>query len=231
MDFWEYGNGSALRDLLDKNLVKYNHANTFIFLPGFLEFPNSLNYEWAGATRIDNENVSLISIEVPNARKFPVSFKVYISENDHAILRFDVLGSKNTIDYTLGPWHTEKLNEIYIFKRYEGKPYLSYIKKQYTIKKLDLVRKKVPRTEEYYRELLINNIITSNVDGLRKSMASKKSKEVSLALQAKEYNEAFWKNYNLIIESPLDKELIRFFEQKDGAKNLPKAERKRINTR
>jgi hypothetical protein len=65
---------------------------------------------------------------------------------------------------------------------------------------------------------LVNNVITTNVDEKRKSLISKKSKDVSLALQAKGYNAAFWENYNVIKENPLDKEIIQYFDQKVNSK-------------
>jgi hypothetical protein len=227
MEGWNYKNGSALRNLLGKNLVKYNKEPAFIFLKSFLNFPNNMIYEWEGSTKINDENLSIIKIEVPNARKFPAFYKVYISEEDHAILRFDLTGSKNEIDYSIGEWHTQSLYQSYIFKRYQNKPYLSYVKLHYTVKNLDTMKKKVVRTEEYYRELLINNIITTNVEANRKSLSEKKSKEVSLALQVNTFNEAFWKNYNTIKENPIDKEIIQYFEQKGKEENLQKKDSKR----
>ncbi|MFM9839846.1 MAG: carboxypeptidase-like regulatory domain-containing protein [Cyclobacteriaceae bacterium] len=222
MDGWNYGPGNALKDLLDKNLVKYPNALAFISLKSFLNFPNNMIYEWEGTAKIDDENLSIIKIEIPNAQKFPAFYKVYISEGDHAILRFELYGVKREIDYSIGEWHIENLSQVYIFKRYQSKPYLNYVKLKYTVKNLDQKKKKVLRSEDYYRELLINNIITANVEEQRKGLAAKKSKEVSLALQVKNYNAEFWKNYNVIKESPLDKEIIQYFEQKSRPEKSPK---------
>jgi hypothetical protein len=218
MDGWNYVRGNALKDLLDKNLVKYPNALAFIFLKSFLTFPKNMIYEWEGSAKIDDETLSIVKIEVPNTQRFPAFYKVYISERDHAILRFELYGTKNEIDYSIGQWHIEKLSQVYVFKRYQTKPYLNYVKLQYTVKNLDQKKKKVLRTEEYYRELLVNNIIIANVEEQRRSLAAKKSKEVSFALQVKSYNAEFWKNYNVIKESPLDKEIVQYFEQVDKSK-------------
>jgi hypothetical protein len=215
MKGWDYGSGNGFRYLLNKNLVRYNRAMAFVFLKSFFDFPNNLIYEWAGTTKMDGEDLSIIRVEIPNARKFPAYYEVYISETDNAILRFDVFGEKTEIDYSIGPWHTDKLIETYIFKRYQCKPYLSYSKTQYTIKRLDQKQKKVLRTEDYFREFQVNNIVIDEVEGKRKALASQKSKEVSLALQAKSYNESFWKSYNVILDNPLDKEIVKFFEGHD----------------
>lgn len=227
MEGWNYGHGNWLRDLLNRNLVRYNRARAFVFLESFLNFPNSMIYEWEGTTRIDGENVSIVRIEVPNTKKFPAFYKVYISEVDYAILRFELYGEKTEVDYTLGPWILETFNEIYIFKRYHQTPYLRYAKRQYTTKKVDHINKKVLRTEDYFRELLINNVILTDVAAKQKSLSSQKSKEVSLALQTKGYHEAFWKSYNVIQENPLDKEIIAFFEEKQKLGNPFKSKGKR----
>lgn len=222
MEGWNYSRGNGLSDLLVKNLVKHNRASPFIFLKSFLDLPNNLIYEWEGTIQLNGENLSIVKIEAINPSKFPAFYKVYISELDNAILRYELYGTKKEIDYSLGEWHTENLSETYIFKRYQGAPYLSYAKIQYTIKNLNTAKKKIIRTEDYFRELLVNNIITTNIEEQRKSLMPKKSKEVSLALQAKEYNDTFWKNYNVIKENPLDKEIIQYFEQKSMSKKSPK---------
>ncbi len=211
MNGWDY-HRNILRDILSKNLVKQHRASPFVFLKSFFDFPNNLIYGWDGTTKIDGEDLAVIKVEISNKKKFPAYYRVYISEVDSAILRFDVMGNKTEIDYSIGPWHTDNLLEAYIFKRYRQKPYLSYCKIRYTIKKLDQNKKKVLRTEDYFRELLVNKIITTEAAERRKSLASKKSKDVSLALQTKTYNESFWKNYNVILDNPLDKEIEKFFE-------------------
>ena len=210
---WNYDK-NFLRVLLDKNLVKYSRASPFVFLESFLNFPNSMIYEWEGATRINDENLSIIKIEATNTKRFPAFYKVYISDDDHAILRFELYGQQKVVDYALGPWILETFSETYIFTRYRKTPYLSYAKRQYTTKKVDQIKRKVLRTEDYYGELLINNVITTDVAARRKSLSSQKAKDVSLALQAKKYHEDFWKSYNLIQENPLDREIIKYFEQK-----------------
>jgi len=205
---WDYS-GNGLRDLFNRNLVKYCRATAFIFLKSFLEFPNNLIYEWEGTTKMDDEDMAIVRVEIPNAQKFPVYYKIYISEMDNAILRFDVVGQKNNIDYSIGPWHTDNLFETYIFKRFQKRPYLSYCKIQYTIKKLDPMRKRILRTENYYREFQVNNVVTQDVEERRKALATRKAKEKSLALQSNAYNEDFWKSYNMILENPLDKEIVK----------------------
>lgn len=225
MEGWEYG-GNMVKQMLRQNMVRYNRSS-ILFVKSFLEFPNTLEYEWEGSTVLDSENISIVKIDFPNKREFPVSFKVYISEKDKAILRFDLYGIKTEINYsTLLDWHNEVIDVTYIFKRHSGKPYLSFTKMKYVIKKLDLAKKKVIRTEYYSKELLINNLIIENVENLRKALGQP-SKSKSLALQTRPYNSDFWKNYNIVKENPMDKDIISLFEREDKLENQFKSKSRR----
>lgn len=224
MEGWNY-DGNWLRQLLQQNLLRHNKVN-ILFVKSFLDFPNTLIYEWSSTTKIDGENINIVTVEIPNNRKFPAIFTIYISEEDNAILRFDLKGSQKEMDFSQYDWHTENISATYIFKRYLGKPYLSYAKMQYTIKKLDLVKKRVVRTEDYFKELLVNKIIDTNVEAARKSLGLV-SKANSLALQAKPYNQIFWEKFNLIKENPIDNEIISLFEKRGKLENQFKAKTKK----
>jgi hypothetical protein len=212
--WWDYGS-STLNHLLKRNLVKHKEEPAWNFVKSFLMIPNNLEYEFESDTYMDDEPVSVIGTKIPNSRNFPVAAKIYISNTDRAILRFDVLGEKDTIDYSVGPWHTQQLQITFIFSRYQGIPYLRYACLHYIIKNLDLMNRKVIRTEEYHRELLINKIITENIEEKLKPLSSKKSKTNSLALQSGSYNASFWKTYNMIKENPLDVKIGEYFEASD----------------
>jgi hypothetical protein len=212
-DGWVYGKGSIVKDLLDRNLVKYPNASSFVFIKSVFTFSPELVFAFEGTTTMDDEQLDVIRVTVPNDRNVAVHYRLFISEKDYAILRYELHAHKNEIEFSTGPWHTGSLEVLYIFKRYQGKPFLHYVNKQYTIKLLDLAAQKVVRTETYFRELLVNNIVTSEVHEKRKQLTGSKSKDISLALQGKGYNEQFWKNYNVVKENPLDKTLVQYFEQ------------------
>lgn len=226
MEGWEYG-GNMLKQLLQQNLLRHTKSNT-LFVKSFLDFPNSFSYEWDGSTKINNENVSIIKVEIPNSRNVPAYFRIYISENDKAILRFELHGGQKEIEFSKYDWHTDNVNATYIFKRYLGKPYLSYCILEYTIKKLDLVKKKVIRTEDYFKELLVNNVIDIDVEEKRKALGPA-SKGNSLAMQAKPYNQEFWENFNLIKENPVDTKIISLFEKQGKLENQFKSKSKKKN--
>lgn len=212
MDGWDY-RGSTLQDLLDKNLVKHPTSNSFVFIPSFLRFPNEFVYDFDGESTIEGEKVVMIRIEIPNKQKFPAYYKVYISESDYAILRIELQGEKKNIEYNAGPWHTEHFESIYNFRRVKGVPYLTYARKKYTIRNLDLANRKVIRTEHYFRELMINQVITEDIETRVKKLNGLKSANNSLALQTKSFNKEFWAKYNVVKENPLDKNIVEFFEK------------------
>ncbi len=224
MEGWNY-DGNMLKQLLQYNLLRHNKATT-LFVKSFLDFPNSFSYEWEGSTKINNENISIVKVEIPNNRKFPAYFRIYISENDKAILRFELHGGQKEINFTKYDWHTDSVNATYIFKRYMGKPYLSYCILEYTIKKLDLVKKKVIRTEDYFKEFLVNNVIDTDVEVKRKALGPA-SKGNSLAMQAKPYNQAFWENFNVIKENPVDTKIISLFEKQGKLEDQFKSKSKK----
>jgi hypothetical protein len=227
MDGWGYG-GNMLKQLLQQNLLRHNKTTT-LFVKSFLDFPNSFSYEWEGSTKINNESISIVRVEIPNNRNMPAYFRIYISENDKAILRFELHGGQKEIDFTNKyGWHTDNVNSTYIFRRYLGKPYLSYCIFEYTIKKLDPIKMKVVRTEDYFKELLVNNVIDTDVEAKRKSLGPA-SKGNSLAMQAKPYNQAFWENFNLIKENPVDTKIISLFEKQGKLEDQFKSKSKKKN--
>jgi hypothetical protein len=83
---------------------------------------------------------------------------------------------------------------------------------KYTISNIDVKTQRVVRKEFYSKEIMINNVITTGVQDVRKSLGDP-SAQKSLALQAKSYNASFWEHYNMLNENPADKDIVEMFEQ------------------
>ena len=209
MNGWVY-NGNLLQQLLHQNMLRHNNAS-ILFIKSFLSFPIEYDYEWNGSTTIEDEDVSVIKVSVTKGKIDSAYYILYISDRDKAILQYDLIGGTEEIDYTK-QWHTENIYATFKFQRLNNKIYLKYAMVQYTIKKIDVINKRVLRTEDYFRELLINALTTKEVDEKRKALKLL-SKPHSLASQAKPYNPSFWENYNVILENPIDHEIILFFEK------------------
>lgn len=219
MKFWNYGTGNFLRTLLQENDVRYSRSASFVNLfHGFLNFPNDIRYEWEGMSQFDNESVYVIKATVPNKRGVSAFYRLYISENDLAILRYDLYGMLPELDsVTLKSreWHPVKVEHTYIFKRLGGAPYLNYARIHYHIAKSNRKTAKIERREEYFSELLVNDITIVISENQLESLGVR-AKEISFALQAGEYNKKFWENYTIILENPLDKEIVSWFEEQEN---------------
>jgi hypothetical protein len=199
--------------LLKENDVRYSDLLSFRVLKGFLDFPNQSVYSFEEPTEIDEEDLYVIRVEVPNSLGMSAFYKVYVSMDDYAVLQFELNGNKQEIDFSK-EWHTDKVIHRFIFKRYQNRPYLSYASIHYIIKKLNILAKNVIRTEEYYRSMLINEVVTVDVEKRRKLIGPELSSK-SLKRHAKDYNESFWKNYNMVLENPLDQQIAFWFEQQE----------------
>ncbi|NOT77352.1 MAG: hypothetical protein HOP08_20725 [Cyclobacteriaceae bacterium] len=211
---WNYSNGNWLSNLLERNLIKYPRNAGWLFIKNFFDFSADMKYSWDGTIQFNGENLSVIKVEVKNSKNFPAVYKIYVSETDHAILRFELSGAKNEIEYSMGEWHTEMMDVTYIFRRYENRVFLQYARNQYKIRKLDVKNRKVLRTEDYFREVLVNDIKLDSVKEIYKLLDDDNMAR-SLALSKKPYDEQFWKNYNVIKANPLNKEVILWLEQKE----------------
>lgn len=88
--------------------------------------------------------------------------------------------------------------------------YLSHYKRRIRYHEMNTTTGKLKKVTVLDNELVINNIITENVQPLLNIM-----EESNLESQAGEYtyNPQFWKNYNIIKETPLDEKLIKDLEK------------------
>jgi hypothetical protein len=199
--------------LLKENDIKYPDANSFSFLKNFLHFPNDLKYTWEDNVRLDDEDLYVVKVEIPNERGVNAFCKVYVSTVDYAILRFELNGSKSDtdIDYSRW-WHPAKVNHVFIFKRYENKVYLHYARIDYNMRKIDPRKKKAFEPETYHKELLITRVVANDVEAQRKLLGEEITKK-PLELQPKTFDEDFWKKYTLIQENAVDQEIISWFER------------------
>ncbi|MFM7853596.1 MAG: hypothetical protein ACKO96_17160, partial [Flammeovirgaceae bacterium] len=215
MPGWNYNTGNLIGEKLFRgNQVKYNKFKAESFLSNFLEFPSNLEFNVENIVKYDGEDVAIITAQVPNSRNFPAEYKIYISQEDNAILRFTLTGTSDDSN-SKTPYSFTDLEHIYIYKRYEGRCYLSYAKIKYQVKKVNLETGKVLQKETYFNELLVSDVIINNVDELHKNYMKNLSKK-SPVLETGKYNTEFWSKYNIVSENPIDKAILQAFE-----KNVP----------
>lgn len=208
---WGY-NSNWLDVLLRENLVKYKKNKIWVVLRSFFDLSNDIDYELIGSGWLGNEPLYNIRISVPNERATPAVYTLYVSQIDFAVLQFELTGGRK--DYNpKHSWNLERIHYKYMFRRIDGIPYLSHATVNYVINKIDVAGGTIERSEEYFRELMVNKVSIDGADEIRKSW--KREKGNSIAMSERPYNENFWKTYNVMMDSPLDKEIQALFEKSE----------------
>ena len=96
------------------------------------------------------------------------------------------------------------------FKQYEDKMYLNYIKVVSQFNWYDAKTNDLNFETEMHQELLINKVYPHTVERIS---STKKMKRYGLQYQDEAYNKDFWDNYNVIKDTPLDKEIVADLEK------------------
>jgi hypothetical protein len=101
---------------------------------------------------------------------------------------------------------------VYEFAEYEGVHYLKYMKWSDWVQDYNVSLQKASYLNEYKHELLFNRVVTdpSQFPPVKENIDA----SASLHVQVKEYNASFWKKYNVIKETPLEKQRIEELERK-----------------
>ncbi|MGK7391314.1 MAG: carboxypeptidase-like regulatory domain-containing protein [Candidatus Cyclobacteriaceae bacterium M2_1C_046] len=190
---------NLLEDLLLHNPIKYRH------------FPDDKAF-YSSLRRTSNTYYNGHQVYVIKQIRGP-KLTLYIDTRTYAFLRVE-----NSIDYEdlilkkskdlYSMFQNKKL--ILDFKEYQGIMYPSYMKVISKINWYDNNTSELMFETELYQELLINKIIPNpdiRISGL------KKMRKYGLQYQDLPYNHDFWKNYNVIKQTPLDKEIIADLER------------------
>jgi hypothetical protein len=203
----EYGGENRLAGLLKNDYV----SNPYM---GFYKRYRKKNaYVIEDTTTIDNHPVYVVSFGcLPSWKQ-----TIYINANDFAIIQYNVetyygkdgnlvMGreGKNTV------FRYRYLKVVNSFSRRSGKYYLNYIKMKV---EHDLFNEREKRIEKYNvwdREILINNVNSTNVRAIDPQYIMRNEK---LEDQLKGYNEPFWKNYNILMRTPLQDQIVRDLEK------------------
>ena len=103
--------------------------------------------------------------------------------------------------------HLDKLVE---FELHNGKLFLKYLRTNYKNQWVNTQLGTDEQTTELFQELLINNVNDKDPEWVR---TAQKMKHYGLQYQHGAYNKVFWDNYNVIKETPLDKEIVNDLEE------------------
>ncbi len=199
---WNYHN--SLSGLLNMNYVKYKGSKDFAVKEPVFSLPNNFVFEFSDS--LYDEQYIIIEASAPNTE---LVYTIYIDPSDYAIERIDF---KNKKQFMRGPWAIKMINNTQRFRKWNGKWYLLYLRRNWQIENMDLRSENVLRKEDYYMEFLVNDILVDN-QYKPESLGYLVNEKKPLEFQLKEYNESFWKNYNIVQENPLNNVIRSFFEK------------------
>lgn len=137
--------------------------------------------------------------------------KVYIDKSDYSIthLQFEISGENNEKKKNLISKYVT-YQKFIDFKRYEGKMYLNYIKVVSKEKWYDETTAEPKFETSLEQHLLINDVHPKTTERIE---STEKMRNYGLQYQNYPYNQVFWDNYNVIKETPLDREILDDLEK------------------
>ncbi|MEM7109083.1 MAG: carboxypeptidase-like regulatory domain-containing protein [Bacteroidota bacterium] len=190
---------NLLEDLLLHNHIKYRtFPEEDIFFEGFKRQKSSF---YSGHR---------VFVVLLNSDLY--TLKMFVDQNSYAIIKMDY--ERRYQDETV----RKKVKSVskyvsdtktLVFKQYQGKYYLNYLKVN---SKFNWYKSKTDSLNfktELYQELLINKVYPNTADRIS---STRKMKRYGLQYQDEDYNAEFWKDYNVIKDTPLDEEIVADLE-------------------
>ncbi|TRX53079.1 carboxypeptidase-like regulatory domain-containing protein [Fulvivirga sp. M361] len=191
---------NLLEDLLLHNNIKYrNFPEEDAFFNGFQRLSN---------TYYNGHKVFVVSI---NSDSY--TLKMFIDRDTYAIIRmqYQVIYENNTLRKKVGSVSRYISDSKVIgFKQYGDKMYLNYIKVISQFNWYDAKTNELNFETEMHQELLINKVYPNTTERIG---STRKMKRYGLQYQDDEYNKEFWESYNVIKDTPLDKEIVSDLEK------------------
>lgn len=194
---------NMLEDLLLDNNIKYRSFNNEALFYQLLQRTTTI-----GA---DNKPLYLIFIDQPG-----YDLKVFIDPVTYGIIRLEFgwgNGNEPIFNYKRNRKllnNVMRMDKLVEFEPHDGKLYLKYISTRYQNVWMNTATNKQEQTTELFQELLINNINKKDPNWIS---SSQKMKHYGLQYQHENYNKQFWENYNVIKETPLNRQIIRDLEE------------------
>lgn len=199
--------------LLRQNPVNYRKAKGHFFIPGVLDMPNELGYEYKNTVIFGDEELHVITAE---AYDFLATYTLYISTKDYALLRVDLQAKSTEQKFIHHNPSDPRFRMLFIdntlrFRRIDGKPYLDYMRMHWEWEKYDSLTGR-EEEGELYKELVVNDVFAdpAKVDVVKRQMKTAAiTPGESLYEKARPYDAIFWSYYNVIKDNPLNTRLQR----------------------
>lgn len=194
-----FDQSNLLEELLLHNNIRYRQfPSEQIFFDSFKRL---------GTSYYNGHRVFVVSINAD------YHLKLYIATQNYAIIRMEferkysdaiIRRKKNLVSKYISD------KKVIDFKEYDGKMYLNYMNLTSQINWYDENTNKLKFETELYQELLINKVHPNPTERIG---STEKMKRYGLQYQDEKYNKEFWNNYNVIKDTPLDKEIVRDLEK------------------
>jgi hypothetical protein len=188
---------NLLEDLLLHNNIRYRQIDDHeSFFAGLKREPDSY---------YNSNEVYVVS------HKEDFFFKIYINKNGYAInhLEFEVSGDNMERKKNLVSKHVT-YHKVIDFKPFDGKMFLNYITVTTKEKWFDDASSDLKFETELQQSLLINQVQAKTEERIT---STDKMRNYGLQFQDYPYNKAFWDDYNVIKETPVDKKILEDLER------------------
>lgn len=96
------------------------------------------------------------------------------------------------------------------FKKHNGKMFLNFVSITSKVNWYDVETNELKFETELFQQLLINNV---DAKPRTRITSTEKMRNYGLQYQDRPYNKAFWDNYNVIKETPLDQQILADLEK------------------
>jgi hypothetical protein len=194
-----FGQRNLLEDLLLHNNIRYRD-------------PDELNAFLTAMTREKDSYYDGHPIFVVSVKK-DLKLKIFVDKNDYSIVHFQVETTHQgeNLDRRKG-LVSRYLNtaKTIDFRKYNGRLFLNYIQVTTHERWYDEKSGALKFETELQQNLVINEV----TDKPSKPIATtEKMRNYGLEYQDYPYNTAFWENYNVLKETPLDKKILEDLEK------------------
>jgi hypothetical protein len=193
-----FDEGNLLEDLLLHNNVRYR------------QFPPE-DVFYAQLKREDDSYYNGHFIFVVSHSQL-YNLKVYIDKETYGIVHLEYESDKQEVIRKRKGLVSKfvYLKRILDFKLFEGKFYLNYISLNSKVNWYDLKTEELRFETELMQNLLVNRV---DINPDERIGTTEKMRSYGLQYQDLPYNKGFWDNYNVIKESPLDRQIIKDLER------------------
>lgn len=190
---------NLLEDLLLQNNIRYRHFEDGEEVFSKMEREDNSTY--------NDREVYVISYHGD------YYMKLLVDTQDFSIIHFefeqgfadDVLGRRQDLVSKFA-----SVKKQIDYRKFQGKMYPSFMSMTSKINWYDAESNELKFETQLFQQLLINHINTHPTERIR---STEKMRNYGLQFQDKPYNKAFWENYNVIKETPLDAEVVRDLEK------------------